>query len=77
MNNTKKCSTSLFPLNNFFLKKHNKIDTRRERFKKIHTCASWIFIEFPLALASDNFPFHTLLSPLYSYLLSRKLEAHQ
>jgi hypothetical protein len=40
----------------------------------IHTCASWIFIEFPLALASDSFPFQTLLRPLYSYLLSRKLE---
>lgn len=38
------------------------------------TCASWIFIGFPLALASDNFPFQTLLSPLYSYLLSRKLQ---
>jgi len=40
-----------------------------------YTCASWIFIEFPLALASDNFPFQTLLRPLYSYLLSRKLES--
>lgn len=50
----------------------------KTRFKieqfSIHTCASWILIEFPLALASDSFPFQTLLSPLYSYLLSRKLK---
>lgn len=42
--------------------------------EKFPTCASWIFMEFPLAFASDSFPFQTLLSPLYSYLLSRKLK---
>ena len=59
---------------------HHKL-TIFQLFQKLmnnlHTCASWIFIEFPLALASDNFPFQTLLSPLYSYLLSRKLEQDQ
>jgi hypothetical protein len=52
-------------------------EREREFIKEFHTCASWIFIEFLLALASDNFPFQTLLSPLYSYLLSRKLEADE
>lgn len=30
-------------------------------------------MEFPLAFASDSLPFQALLSPLYSYRLSRKL----
>lgn len=30
-------------------------------------------MEFPVPLAFDSFPFHNLLRPLYSYLLSRKL----
>lgn len=50
------------------------IEGKLSCFLSSHTCASWILIGFPLAFASDNFPFQTLLSPLYSYLLSRKLK---